>query len=113
MTSSALPSDRPTWHNTRTGQATPKHSPIGRRETIRDSLEHGDWQQAAQHLHEAHTCQEWLGCGLSSWSAYVQTIPLSRMYDWQLRFVHRSGVAGVSYSFRAAFREAQHQRPLP
>jgi hypothetical protein len=28
--------------------------------------------------------------------------PLSRMYDWQLRFVHRSGVAETSYSFRAA-----------
>jgi hypothetical protein len=66
-------------------------------------------QQAAHHLHEAHTGQEWLGCGLSSWSAYVQTIPLSRMYDWQLRFVHRSGVAGVSYSFRAAYREAKSQ----
>jgi hypothetical protein len=68
------------------------------------------WQQAAQHLHEAHTCQEWLGCGLSSWSAYVQTIPLSRMYDWQLRFVHRSGVAGVSYSFRAALELAKASR---
>jgi hypothetical protein len=109
MTGSLLPSDHPTWHNVVAGQATPTHSPIGRRETIRDSLETGDWQTAAQHLHEAHTGQEWLGCGLSSWSAYVQTIPLSRMYDWQLRFVARSGVAGTSYSFRAAYREAKSQ----
>jgi hypothetical protein len=107
MTSSALPSDHPTWHNTATGQATPTHSPISRRETIRDSLDQGDWQAAAHHLHQAHTGQEWHGCGLSSWSAYVQTIPISRMYDWQLRFVARSGVAGTSYSFRAAYREAK------
>jgi hypothetical protein len=110
MTGSALPSDHPIWQTSRTGQATPKHSPIGRREQIRDSLEQGDWQQAAHHLHEAHTSQEWLCCGLSSWTAYVQTIPLSRMYDWQLRFVHRSGVAGTSYSFRAALELAKASR---
>jgi hypothetical protein len=109
MTSSALPSIRPTWHNTVTGQATPKHSPIGRRETIRDSLEQGDWQTAAHHLHQAHSAQEWLGCGLSSWSAYVQTIPISRMHDWRLRLTARKGTNQAGYSYRAALRAARDQ----
>jgi hypothetical protein len=93
MTGSALPSDRPTWHNTSSGQATPTNTPLGRREQIRDAQQSGEWQRVASLLHEAHTHQEWHGCGLSSWSAYVQTIPLSRIHDWRLRLIARSGYA--------------------
>jgi hypothetical protein len=108
MTSS-LPSDRPIWHNTVSGQTTPTNTPLGRRERIRDAQAHGEWQRVASLLHEAHTNQEWLGCGLSSWSAYVETIPMSRMHDWRLRLIARSGTARVGYSYRAAYREAKSQ----
>lgn len=88
-----------------------KLSPLGRREHIRDSLDKGDWQTAAHHLHEAHTSREWLRCGDSSWSDYVAMIGVSRMYDWQLRLTARMGTAKASYTVRAAIKAAKAQSP--
>lgn len=99
------PSD-PACYSTDAGFLRHKPSPLGRREEIRLALELGDWRQAAAHLHQAHTHQEWRGCGLSSWTEYVETIPLSRMHDWRLRLIHRTGTTEAGYNYRQALAAA-------
>jgi hypothetical protein len=105
-----MDSDHALRYTQRSGQATPTNTPLGRREHIRDAQANGEWQRVASLLHEAHTNQEWHGCGLSSWSEYVQTIPISRMHDWRLRLVARNGYAKAGYSYRAAYKAAQQHR---
>lgn len=86
------------------GRLRPKVTPLGRREHIRDAQDHGDWQRVASLLHQAHTHQEWLGCGLSSWTEYVQTLPMSRMHDWRLRRAAMLGLNQPCYTLREAMR---------
>lgn len=105
--SASFDADREPCYGSHVGAVRPTLSPLGRRELIRAAFEAGEWQVAAANLHQANITAEWRGCGLRSWSAYLESLPISRMYDWQLRFVHRTGTVQPSYTFRAALKHAR------
>jgi hypothetical protein len=83
--------------------------PLERREIIRKALEQQDWRVAANNLHQAHTRRECLNCGLRSQLEYVETLGISRMHNWRLRLIARSGHAEVGYTYRGALKYARRR----
>ena len=89
------------------GELRPRVTPLGRREHIRDALEHGDWATAAEELATArHRAEHRMVAGITSWSAYVETLGISRMHAWRLILIAATEQTRVGYNYRQALQAA-------
>lgn len=95
--------DRSPCYLSDAGFVRPGLSPLARREEIRLALELGDWQTAAEHLHRVHQTGEYrMVTGIATWTAYVETIPISRTYAWHLCLIAATDSTRVANTFRKA-----------
>jgi len=89
------------------GELRPRVTPIGRRDIIRDALETGDWATAAEQLAEArHRAEHRMVAGITSWSAYVESLGISRMHGWRLCLIAATEQTRMGYNYRQALEAA-------